>query len=123
MDGVRVVPDPASHRLDSFKCHKTRPSAGSPRPRALELAIGDEFNGGRKLRLGRPRHVCTPVSVDGAVVKNPARHLVCHRAAPAPHEPRHVALSQVFTASGIGEATVRTKREAEVCLAATVEEG
>lgn len=114
-------PDSDTHPVDNYKCYAVKPTKGTARRPAVELIVGDEFDRPRTLRLGRPVHLCTPVEFDGQVARNPPLHLLCYRAAPLHSEPPHTPVPRIFTASSLGELTVATKNEAEVCLSAVVE--
>jgi cysteine-rich repeat protein len=63
--------------VDAFKCHQA--SGIAP---AVGVTLGDEFQS-QAVTVDAPVLLCTPVGVDGGLLQDPSRYLVCYATTPA----------------------------------------
>jgi hypothetical protein len=79
-----LPPDPAEIAVDHYRCDKVKLTKGSPKfPKGLRIAVGDQFTDPPRLvELKKPRALCTPVEIGGAMLRTPAARLLCHPAKP-----------------------------------------
>jgi cysteine-rich repeat protein len=110
------VPNSATLTRDHYKCYKIRQSSGYPKFSGATLAVADAFTTGTTLVLKKPKHLCTPVSVDGRPVGNPGASLLCYQARVAKGQPRHARRKNLEVSTGLGETVVSTTRETAVCI-------
>jgi len=109
-------PDAADHALDALECRRARRSPGSPPFLPQVLALDDAFTGlGRSFVVRRPRRLCSPASLAGEALDNPANHLLCYDAAPAAGAPRPT-VPGLFVANALESARVDVKPRFEVCV-------
>ncbi len=114
---------PGTNNVDAYKCYKVRVSKGTIKfPRGVQRSIADQFTpAARELDIKTPKHLCVPVSIAGAPIKNASGHLMCYKAKPAKGEPKHVRLSGVHTNSAeLGAGTLDTIKEDELCVPSVV---
>jgi hypothetical protein len=114
-----TAPDDGAHALDRYKCHRVKPTKGSPAyfPRQLKLRAESSLDS-RIYDFKRPSRLCNPVSVDGGPVKNPAGRLFCYQARRSRDEPRHSARVGVYVSSELLSTRVDTREVVEICAPA-----
>ena len=111
-------PLPGPNTVDHYKCYKAKVTSGTPKfPRGIQVTITDQF----RLTLGtfdvvKPKHLCTPVSVNNGVVYNQDVHLVCYGAKPARGQAKHAPRSPVYVHNEFGTDTLATVKENELCI-------
>jgi hypothetical protein len=109
-------PNPASHRVDHYKCYKVRVTRGTPKfPDTVFVSATDQFtNTARQFRLKKPRHFCTAVDKNGEGVDNPLIHILCYSA--KGRAPKHQKQIGVFVNNQFGPLRVNTIKEHELCI-------
>jgi hypothetical protein len=112
-------PNPASHRVDHYKCYKVRVTRGTPKfPDSVFVSATDQFTSpARSFRLKKPKHLCTAVDKNGEGVENPQIHVLCYQAKGAP--PRHEKRVGLFVNNQFGPEQLDTRKEAEFCIPST----
>ncbi len=110
-------PDPNSHAVDHYRCHKAKPGSDAVPPAAgQQVTLSDAFTTAKTFDLIKPTDLCVPVDVDGVAVEDPASSLQCYRVRRAKGEPRHTRVTALETNNAIGPATLDTAREVELCV-------
>jgi hypothetical protein len=97
-----------------------RVSPGTAKFAGATVAVADAFTTGTQLALKKPKHLCTPVSVDGRPVANPGASLLCYQARPAKGQPRHAPRKGLSVSTRLGDVVVSTTRESAVCVPSTI---
>jgi hypothetical protein len=107
--------DPASHRVDHYKCYKVRVTHGTPKfPKTVTVSYTDQFTSpARTLRLKKPRHLCVPVDKNGEGIKNPPIHLMCYVAGGSPGAQKRKGL---FVNNQFGPERLDTLKDGEFCV-------
>ncbi len=110
-------PDDPSQVIDHYKCYSTRTPQTQPRyfPSKALVQFSDALES-RTYTLKRPGRLCTPVAVDGSVIKTPGRHLLCYRAKAAKFSHRHVSVTGIQSEDGLFSDVVSTVSEEEICI-------
>jgi hypothetical protein len=116
-------PAPAnnSHNVDHYECYKVRITRGTAKfPKGVTAAVADQFTSPAKnLNVKKPRHLCSPVSVNGQTIKTSAGHLLCYRTSKVRGQPKHIPVTAYVADEFIPASTqMTTKREAELCVPA-----
>lgn len=113
------VPDPQTHSVDHFKCYKTKTTKKTPKFEGSTVRLEDQFTTSAKdFEVKKPKHFCVPVSKNREPVKSLARSLLCYKAKPVKGEPKHVRVAGVKVSDQLGERTLDTKKEDELCVPA-----
>ena len=112
-----TAPNDGSHLVDHYKCYRARTTKSRPRyfPSQAMASFSDTLET-RNYVLKSPRHLCTPVSADGSVIKTLGRHLLCFPARRDKFSRKHVPASGIFTANEIAGDIVDTTGEEELCV-------
>ncbi len=110
------VPDSATLRRDHYKCYKVRVSPDTPKFARTTLALADGFTTGTVLMLKKPKHLCTPVSVNGEPIGNAGASLLCYQARAAKGQPKHARRTDLGVSTDLGELVLSTTRERAVCV-------
>ena len=71
-------PNPLSHRVDHYKCYKSR--ATRDEFTATTATITDQFETARTYDLKRVSHLCAPVNKNGEGITQPGAFLMCYKA-------------------------------------------
>jgi len=114
--------DPASHFVDHFKCYTIKLKASYSAVHAFPIQpwLEDQFLQGKRYDLEKPTLLCNPVAkLHNGVetpVKNPHTHLLCYPVKPAPGEPVHVSVINLYTNNQFGRERLRSKIESELCV-------
>jgi hypothetical protein len=84
-------PLPGANQVDNYKCYKVKVTPGTAKfPKGTTATVADQFTSPAKsLAVLKPTHLCTPVSVNGSVIKHPLVHQLCYKAKPATGAPKH----------------------------------
>jgi hypothetical protein len=111
------APIEAGHQVDHYKCYRTRAPTNRPRyfPSKAMVNLSDVLES-RDYVLKQPRHLCTPVSVDGSEIKTPGRHLICYPAKRDKYSRLHVPALGLHTANHLETSRFDTVREEELCV-------
>jgi len=119
--GVAEAPPPlATSGVDHFKCYKAKLPKGAPKWEEQIVTLADQFET-KETVVGKPALVCTPVDQDGEGIKDPTRHLACHRIkdqSTKPKQPKFVP-TEVFTENQFGPGQLELKKPGLLCLPAT----
>ena len=111
-------PLPAASDVDRYACHRLRLVTDGPPFAHIEgVRLTDQF-GTRYLDLTTPRHLCAPVSNDGAGIKHLSGYFLCYRAQLSLAAP-HAALGparQLHTNNEFGPGRLAAIRQAELCV-------
>jgi len=111
-------PLPAANGVDHYACHRLRLVTDGPPFAHIEgVRLTDQF-GTRYLDLTTPRHLCAPVSNDGAGIKHLSGYFLCYRAQLSLAAP-HAALGparQLHTNNEFGPGRLAAIRQAELCV-------
>ena len=115
--GPVAPPDPGSHGVDAYKCYRLKLTKGMPKyfPSGAVTAFRDAFED-RQYRVKKPKHFCTPASLDGGPVKNAGGYLACYPVRPNEFSPRHTPRTGIYTANELSSDFLDTRRENEICL-------
>jgi len=100
--------------VDPLRCYAARPTRGSSFPRRIRITVSDELaSGPRVIELRQPRHLCVPVSVNGAAIEHADARLLCYTGVPTGKgEPR----VPVYTRNGLGSDVLVTRGENQFCI-------
>jgi len=103
--------------VNHYKCYRIKVTSGTPKfARGVQAQVADQFiSPAKTFDLKKPRHLCTPVEVNGESAKEPTVHLLCYQAKPAKGQPR-LARSTVFVNNQFGPGTMTTIKESELCV-------
>jgi hypothetical protein len=74
--GLAVAASSAS-ALDNFSCYKAK-DLKNPKFVATTRSVSDQFQSGA-YDIKKPGLVCTPASIDGGLIADPATHLNCYK--------------------------------------------
>lgn len=114
------APDAALHRVDHFKCFKTKVTKDTPKFVKTTATLADQFVPlGKLFDVKKPKHYCVPVSKNGEPIKDATNPLLCYKAKPASGAPKHTPVTAVKVSDQLGSATLETKKEAELCVPLT----
>jgi hypothetical protein len=108
--------DPADV-IDHYKCYRARAPKAKPKyfPSKALVRFENALES-KSFDLKRPRRLCTPVAVDGSVIKTPGRHLLCYPAKRGKFWPKHLPVNGVTVADGIFSDLLGTVAEEELCV-------
>ena len=111
-----VPPLPAANDVDHYACHRLRlVTDGDPFAQIEGVRLTDQF-GTRYLDLTTPRHLCAPVSNNGAGIKNPGGYFLCYQLSlAAPYDALGPA-RQLHTNNEFGPGRLAAIRQAELCV-------
>jgi hypothetical protein len=112
------APDNDAIGVDHYKCYKAKVTAGTPKFVSVTVTVADQFTGvtPKSVVLKKIRHLCAPVSTNGAAVKNGDIHLACFQTKLASGAPKHVRRSGVQINDEFGPLTLGTIKERELCI-------
>ncbi len=110
-----AAPDPSQHELDHYRCHATRTSEGEAVfARGTEVTVAGASP--RTLLLSKPKHLCSPVSLQGEALADAANSLLCYGARPARGQGKVAKATGVAIHDSFGAGALDTFREVEICL-------
>jgi len=110
-----AAPDPSQHDVDHYRCHAARATEGEAVfPRGTEITVAGAAP--RTLVLTKPKHLCSPVALDGESLADAANSLLCYAAKRAKGQPKNAAVSGLPTHDSFGLVAVNTFQEIELCL-------
>src|SRR3989442_1139872 len=110
-------PLPAANDVDHYACHRLRLVPDGPFALIEDVRLTDQF-GTRYLDLTTPRHLCAPVSNNGAGIKNPGGYFLCYRvqlSVAAPQDALGPA-RELHTNNEFGPRRLAAIRQAELCV-------
>ena len=115
------APPPPSlppHNVDHFKCYKAKRTSGGFA--TLVTTIADTFES-KVTNVLKPVEVCSPVSVDGSALVNPAIHLTCYmiKDARTPAQAKFVA-TNVYSQNEYGAGQRTALKAQELCVPSTL---
>src|SRR5438874_5342308 len=85
------APDDNAINVDHYKCYKAKIHRGTTRlPRGTQIQLSDQFTSPTKTYDVKAfKELCTPVSKNGELIKEPNRYLACYKVKPAVGQPVH----------------------------------
>jgi hypothetical protein len=109
------APDPSLHDLDHYRCHATRAADGEAAfPRGTEVAVAGATP--RTLILTKPKHLCSPVSLQGESLADAANSLLCYGARRAKGQAKPAKVAGLAVHDSFGPAALDAFQEVEICL-------
>src|SRR5207249_2059887 len=91
-----TAPNPSTNNVDNYKCYKVKVPLLSPKFQPVQVTVAAELTGPAKpFVLKKAKHLCLPVDVNGAGIKDPDARLFCYQATPAKGQPKLVRQSGI----------------------------
>jgi hypothetical protein len=125
--GPVLPPDDTLHDVDHYKCYKVKPTKGEARlDKNTTIVVDDDLGPPALHQIVRGSRLCLAVDKDGAGIKRPDGHLMCHRARRAKGETAYVGVNGYYAnneledANPDGPAVIDTVKVAEVCVPAVL---
>lgn len=104
----------ASAQLDNYQCYKAK-DLKNPKFVATTHTVTDQFLSG-SVEFKKPGLVCTPASINGSAINDPAAHLNCYKV----KGPKGLVSPQATMADQFGTVDVALKTKAAfACVPAT----
>lgn len=130
LDAGPVAPlDDTLHDVDHYKCYRVKPTKGAPRlDKNTTLVVGDEFDEHGEHQIIRGSRLCLAADQNGAGVKRPGGHLMCHRTKRIKGAGSHAGRDGLHTnneleaANTPGAAVFETIKATELCMPAVIGE-
>ena len=115
--GAVILPGPGEHPFDQYKCYDAKAAKRRPRyfPSGGAAVRATNAWEDRLMTLKFKAQFCVAAEIDGSVVQESNRHLLCLRARGDRSDPRHVARAGISVANTLAEQVLDTRREKLIC--------